>query len=339
MRLFLVRHAESRWNLAQTEHRLYGMFSENDHGITPGGRDQAEVLCQNLCKLIAEAASGCSKGRRWDHEYTTKLLNPDVVYSSPFTRAVQTALIALQAVLASKGTLVLRPEAREQRNSLLSTDAAGVAVGDEIGQRVLEELEQLYAEGSEPGQSSSHARWLMESVKLDASCVEQAWWSASAESDDEVAERQEAFLELLRRHGEGSSIVVVGHSHFFRRFFRAYLSHTAEARHPDIAASLRTHVIPPCGVIGVQLEFPSDGAKARITEAVPLLGTLLVPAEETGGALAVPLACARSTLQCGGRVATCGGRPYMSPPPMMLVGMPPRALMPAAGALEDAPME
>eukprot|EP00928_Gymnodinium_smaydae_P055420 TRINITY_DN38979_c0_g1_i1.p1 TRINITY_DN38979_c0_g1~~TRINITY_DN38979_c0_g1_i1.p1 ORF type:complete len:339 (-),score=39.27 TRINITY_DN38979_c0_g1_i1:110-1126(-) len=285
--VFFVRHAESRWNLAQSQNNFYGMFCENDHGITELGKSQAESVRSSLTKLVeasqADPAS-LSAFRRWDHEYVQKLVKPNIIYSSPFTRAIETALISFQDVLATTGELVIMRNAREQRNSLLSSDAAGVAVGDDISVRAKNELNSVYGD---EGVGAS----LSDGLKINVAGVTDEWWSASADSDADVEARQEEFLDELRSAGPGASIIVVGHSHFFRRFFRRYLTAQAKMSHPDIAGSLQEKVIPPCGVIGMRVEWTGTGEERLtaggspagcILEAVPLLGTNLQPAEMRG---------------------------------------------------------
>jgi hypothetical protein len=76
-------------------------------------------------------------------------LSARVVLSSPLTRAVQTAVLALQKhpALDAKGLRLLR-SAREVKGSMGSLDSIGKAVGSEIVVRVREKLGELMDEAS-----------------------------------------------------------------------------------------------------------------------------------------------------------------------------------------------
>merc|ERR1740117_2057526 len=90
--IFLVRHGESRWNRAQGTGNVCGMLGESDHGLSDEGREQSE----NLRRLLANAKINlqCGKVPGWERVWLERALNPDVIISSPFTRAMQTAVIA-----------------------------------------------------------------------------------------------------------------------------------------------------------------------------------------------------------------------------------------------------
>merc|ERR1719473_2355293 len=122
--VYFVRHAQSRWNLAS--HRPWRMARELfrvDHPLTAKGHQQALAL--RGAAFTGPAASGALEG----------LKGASVVYTSPYTRAVQTALTGLLPLwvdAANDGTLPphvvagapapllhLRPLLRERKNTLL----------------------------------------------------------------------------------------------------------------------------------------------------------------------------------------------------------------------------
>lgn len=299
--VFFIRHSESRWNQAQESMNVYGMFSENDHGLSEQGKIQAELLRMQLSE--ARDALKAGKIPAWTREYIKLLTKPGKVFTSPFTRAIETAVIALRdIVLNSTGELVVMKEAREQRNYCLSVDTGGIAVGDQIKQRVEEELAELYGVTADGGNDKAGASPVPElgKIRLDVSDVQDEWWSSSADSDEDVVKRMETFMELLRQQS-GAATIVVGHSHFFRRVFRTYLSERAAQEFPDIGLSLQANVIPPSGIVGLRLDVSKDAGKKCILEAVPLLGTKLQPADPQRSLGADRHAmCVRAPLPCCG---------------------------------------
>eukprot|EP00429_Kryptoperidinium_foliaceum_P047878 CAMPEP_0176110114 /NCGR_PEP_ID=MMETSP0120_2-20121206/55291_1 /TAXON_ID=160619 /ORGANISM="Kryptoperidinium foliaceum, Strain CCMP 1326" /LENGTH=342 /DNA_ID=CAMNT_0017444315 /DNA_START=68 /DNA_END=1096 /DNA_ORIENTATION=+ len=320
--VFFVRHAESRWNRAQADYALMSMMWENDHGLTEDGRRQAEELRRRLGSardLLASGAEGRVGGEaeaKWVHQ----LLNPDKVYSSPFTRAVSTASLALRDLVREDRPLVLLKEARESKN-IGGADSTGVAVGQEIRDRVEDELRMLYEEDGETVQNEAVEEFRR--MALDVSDVEEPWWGGYlGDSEDHLHERIDALMSRLRQTrgslpGGGGVSVLVGHSLFFRSLFARHLGGAAEAEDLQwVEDSLQMYVLPFCGIVGATFEWDEVG-NSRILEARPLLGTQLQVAKpivtppaivaselqaREGGSLQklVPLYCA-----CGRQGETC----------------------------------
>jgi len=133
--IFFVRHAESRWNAAQKDYNVVSMYKEQDHGISTKGREQAENLRKQIKAAAAAEASNPWVARFWC---------AGMIFTSPLTRAIQTAIIALKDVLASgTGELICIRAAREKRE-LGGADTSGVAMGDQIRTHVHSQLDKLY---------------------------------------------------------------------------------------------------------------------------------------------------------------------------------------------------
>lgn len=275
--VFFIRHAQSRWNKAQQETDLVGMMSENDHGLSEEGRLQAEELRR---RLMAARSNGDEHAM--EQEWLRHLLEPDQVYSSPFTRAACTACIGLRDVLPQGRRLILLSSAREQKN-FGGMDSTGVAVGEAIGERLEQDLTMLYQEVD----PAARARVVEEfkDVELDTLNCQEAWWgSLLGDSEDHLQDRMDILVSSLRRtHGSlpsgGGATVVMGHSLYFREVFRRFLREPKDSNLLKVSRSLRVHVMPTCGVVGTVFEWDAEG-QPFISEAVPLLGTLLKPAQE-----------------------------------------------------------
>lgn len=293
--LFFVRHAESRWNNCQSKRNITGMYSERDHGITDNGREQAE----NLRASISSAVSGHSEARDEEREWRARFLDPGVIFVSPLTRAIQTAVLALRELLAdSRRELVCMRLAREKKN-LGGHDTRGVAMGEDIQARVQAELLSLYDRTDSPCFGRTLMPTLMEGVKLNVGEVEEHWWDSLPESDVAFGRRLVEFAQQIHDTGE-ENVIVVGHSHFIQQFFREF-SPDANAENDGEASKrssifsrisnvtkrssassrspfcntldlLKVKKLPNCGVVGLRLLWTPHG-NAVIEEAMLLFGT------------------------------------------------------------------
>lgn len=292
--VIFIRHAESRWNRAQAALSPLGMLWENDHGLSEEGRLQAERLRTKLREAQAHGVEGMKESEEGEAAWLSKLLSPDVVYSSPFTRALQTACIALQDILPKSHVVVMR-EAREHKR-LGGADSTGVAVGEEIRERVREEIYGLYED--DPAKSAQVLKEL-EQITMDTSSVTEEWWgNVLGETFEEIDENLEALMHRLRCSrgslaGGGAVAVLVGHSYIIRTIFDAYLMKGAATQY----RSLRSKLIPCCGVVAARITWDEHGPK--ILEAMPLLNTTLERPDPTeqGGHRASSCTCGRNKVE------------------------------------------
>lgn len=111
-------------------------------------------------------------------------------YSSPLTRAVQTACGVLEGHVSLKEGrhLTLLSGIREIRSSIGSLDTSGSAVGAEIAGRVKSELEGL----------TGKARAAQLVPLIDPNDADSTYWSHLKDSKDRVRLRQDALLRLIR---------------------------------------------------------------------------------------------------------------------------------------------
>ena len=152
----MVRHGQSKWNEAQ-HNRDYAKLMAFDHPLTLEGSQQATELREKWETARLEVVGATpplidlgEEGNRPPLDRWLKaFLSARVVLSSPLTRAVQTAVLALHKhpALDAKGLRLLR-SAREVKGSMGSLDSIGKAVGSEIIVRVREKLGELMDEAS-----------------------------------------------------------------------------------------------------------------------------------------------------------------------------------------------
>lgn len=274
--VFFVRHAESRWNAAQASLSAVGMLCENDHGLSEEGKLQAEALREKVQaakeKLLKAGTPQAAAPEDWER----LLLDPDVVYSSPFTRALQTACIGLKELFPGSCRLAVMREAREHKR-LGGADSTGIACGEAIRDRVRDEIRYLYENEDADSDSKTKASVKdFDEIQLDTSSVVEEWWGPlMGESQEDMEDNIQNLMDRLRRtKGRlatgGGAAVLVGHSLMIRSIFQYFMKPGACAH----SATLRTKVIPCCGVVGVRIVWDEMG-RPCIEDAMPMLGTVL----------------------------------------------------------------
>ena len=235
--VYVVRHGESVWNKAQKDKDAVAMLSTVDHPLNEAGKEQAEGLRTALCEGVDRCADDA-----------LELMKAQAVWSSPLTRALETCLIALQPLIVQRSgpgcngtrggggggaatggaaeaaggeaaaaaaveplTVALNPNLREKRN-FGGKDSSGKWCGDALSEGVHSELDKLFADDEATAKALS-------AVPLDLSQVQNRWWLGSKESEQHVGERIEELVSQVR-FSPHSSIVLVGHSHYFREVLR-----------------------------------------------------------------------------------------------------------------------
>ena len=217
--LYLVRHGESVWNAAQASKDVVAMLGAVDHPLNETGRRQAEGLALHLNAGGSDAEA---------------VLEADLVVCSPLTRALQTCLVGLAPLLAREGGeggargVQLNPNAREKRN-FGGKDSSGKHVGGAISAALEISMRELYPAATAAGRVEELLR-----PQLGLELVQTRWWLGQKEEEEHVLARTEELLAQLR-YCDAGSIVLVGHSHFFRELFRNFMPATAlsAARHPS----------------------------------------------------------------------------------------------------------
>mmetsp|Transcript_19118 Transcript_19118/g.49016 ORF Transcript_19118/g.49016 Transcript_19118/m.49016 type:complete len:497 (+) Transcript_19118:169-1659(+) len=236
--VFLLRHGESVWNRAQAQRRLDEMAKTTDHPLSATGRQQAEDLCSRLASS-SSAAKDVEDMRR-----------PDVVFVSPLIRAVQTAVIALGPLMTQPGgqkEFLLMANAREKQN-FGGLDTKSTKLGVEILRRTQDRLRQAYAN------QGSRTLDVFSDLRYDVQEVEDRWWcEGKSESKAQLNERLQEFMTQLL-FSPHQTIVVVGHSHFFRAVCSGYLSDEFWEREPELAGQLAKRKLNNCGVARLELD-------------------------------------------------------------------------------------
>lgn len=208
-----------------------------------------------------------------DDEALGLLLRADGVWSSPLTRAVQTALVGLHGHPALD-VLELHATAREIKG-MGGLDCVGLEVGAaNIGERVERKLAAALVAGAddEAGVTSpvakeaavlgaaSHAAAAVCAPKLVSRDCDAQWWVGGSdyETGPEVALRYGEFCRELQYEslcGGRRKPVIVGHSMFIRGLFERFLSDNVREKQPAAAAALATRKLRNCGLAYVEFVF------------------------------------------------------------------------------------
>jgi broad specificity phosphatase PhoE len=291
--VFFVRHAESVWNDAQRRKKYYTMARQNDHPISEHGKGQ--------CCHLAEQIASASENDVTQASDLSKIRDAKVIYVSPLTRAVQTAVLCfgrhvVNNSLTDEGRteFVLMPSARE-RHKLGGRDSVPVATGAGVVERAIEELLSLYDSSAECAEEQqevceeynpsvprrgymSSQKDLLETIRnlrFDVQDVKDRWWRPGpVEPESALRLRMQEFMSQLL-YSPHDTMVVVGHSLFFQNVFRHYLSDTFTSNEASLAKDLQTLKMPNCGVVRLELD-PRQGPSGRpITSARPVFGSVL----------------------------------------------------------------
>lgn len=253
--VFFVRHGESVWNKAQESMQFGEMVRTTDHPLSTKGRHQAEDLRRRLTTAAKKADPAASK-----------LLRANAVYVSPLTRAVQTAVIALGTMIENDeglAEMVLMANAREKQN-FGGLDSRPTEIGVGVLQKALDQLRLLYKDDEDAIVKT------IAQLRFDVEEVQDIWWHEGAvESAAQVEARMDEFmLQLL--YSQHRSVVVVGHSHFFRSVFKRFLSADLWAKQPELARNVTKLKLINCGVARLDLD-PMKGLTGG-----PIVGLELV---------------------------------------------------------------
>ena len=96
--VFFVRHGESRWNEAQAKGQVIQMLSTVDHPLNATGYAQATALGQAI-RTAVDDPQGELNSSASESNAIRSLVSATAVWSSPLTRAMQTAMIGLEPLL------------------------------------------------------------------------------------------------------------------------------------------------------------------------------------------------------------------------------------------------
>jgi len=233
--LYLIRHGQSKWNAAKREFDLLTAFGIIDHGLTKLGAQQAEELRQKLKE---------PQFARTDNPMYTGFYNANKVYSSPLTRAVESAVLALRDHPQVKNDGIhLLADAREKR-SLMGMDCTGQFRGKDIIPHIHSEFKDLF--GEEMGDD-------VKNVDIRPNDSVHRWWNSKGESRSAFAERIDQMMKNIM-YDDSDSVIVVCHSMVIRHIFKSYLSPDFSRKDEITAHDLAFEKLQNIGVAGMLID-------------------------------------------------------------------------------------
>jgi len=247
--VFLIRHGESRWNAAKRKKRYDKMMKEHDHPLNEVGYRQALELQEAIRAAMMLENTNDNAAITPQIAAARQLIECEAFWSSPLTRALQTALVVLEPLLAGS-RLELKANVRERKN-WGGLDSIGRVTGVMCHQRALEELRELDENdcGPKKGEVEKLAR-----ICVDPLEVQEEWWSDGVESDKDMEKRLLEFLDQVQ-YSPHTRIVVVAHSHLFRTIFKKFLHPCYCMRAPETALRLQSTSIPNGTVLHCTMDF------------------------------------------------------------------------------------
>lgn len=266
--VFFIRHGESTWNAAQSQGNLAEMARTTDHSLSVTGSAQAESLCERI-----------EKARRQHNTDALDLAGADAFYVSPLTRAIQTAVVTLGPTMLEAeehGEFILMGTAREKQN-LGGFDSMSTKTGVDILRHAHKEMAVIY-EGR-PNRVTQMSR-VFNGLHFDVQEVQEEWWCISqSDSKEELEGRLNDFMSQLL-YTPHRTVVVVGHSHFFRAVLQNFLSKDLP---PDVYQNFTKNKIDNCGVLRLELDPSRDLEQHPIVSVDLVLGSKML--KEGGGML------------------------------------------------------
>lgn len=274
-RIFLIRHAQSRWNEAQATRKYAGIFAY-DHPLTPEGARQALALRSSWQSSASALARKDGDHHDENEEYGDEgwlrsFLQAHGLLCSPMTRALQTAVLALEGhPAADRGKMELLPSLRELK-SRGGLDSVGKATGNGVLKRCEEKLIEVVGE--------TKAKTALHKWAVDYDRVSSEWWTPAddADGDTEATERVTDILNAARFLVSSQSVIAVGHSGIFNSMCRKAVSNALleSEESPVNGQMLVNGKLSNASVLGLDVAFSSTGA-ASIVDARLLFNSSLI---------------------------------------------------------------
>jgi hypothetical protein len=299
---YLVRHGESEWNQAKAAGHLYTMAKSYDHPLSALGVQQARQLRSSWAGAGPESADPdgaalplCELSEE-DAKHARQIQGAQRMYTSPLTRALQTAMIGFMGhpcAAESGAGISLVCSAREVK-TLGGFDTVGIATGQSVLERACTQSEGHLADGELEA---------LRSTKLDLREVASKWWTSVVDYDtsDTIGRRIRELLLRIRydscvsgddgaEERRPSIAIVVAHSLIIREIIRRCTVPGSRFDATELAKELAVGKLENGGTIALDIGFfdqkladedrprvahGGDAARAlaRVEKATLLFGT------------------------------------------------------------------
>lgn len=200
-------------------------------------------------------------------EYINLFMHVDGVYSSPLTRALETAAVAMEdhPALLSNG-LTLYSVVREIKR-IGGLDTVGVECGDGIEHRLRAEMASIlgYPRAEE-----------LTKIPIIINDCNQPWWTplAGHDSEKEQQERVREFLTFIR-YCDSQVPVFVGHSLFFKAFYSKRVSNDLLKNRRALSENLKKFRLSNAALLAVTVTFHHYQGGGGQSEAIMIDADLI----------------------------------------------------------------
>lgn len=180
-------------------------------------------------------------------EYIKLFMHADKVYSSPLTRALETAVLSMEGhpALLAQG-LTIYSVIREVKR-IGGLDTVGVEYGEGIENRLRSELAAVLG--------VSRTDELL-AVPIEYNDADQTWWTPLAGHDND-REQQERIREFLTysRYCDAQLPVFVGHSLFFKAFYSKRVSNELLKNRRTLSENLKKFRLSNASMLAVTVRY------------------------------------------------------------------------------------
>ncbi len=208
---------------------------------------------QSVRASISSPARMPARNRKNRRHYLRRLfMKSNTIYTSPLTRAVQTALVALAQHPAGRCNGITLYSPIREFKSPGGFDTIGVACGETaIRKRIHEEFTKHI--------SQERSQELLSCHHLHAADASHPWWTpvSSYDNKQDKEERMREFANFIR-YCEDTSPIFVGHSLFFKTFCNRRISTYLARNRPALVANMRKYKLGNAVLLAVTLVFTNS---------------------------------------------------------------------------------
>ena len=145
-------------------------------------------------------------------------------------------------------------------------DSVGIAIGDDIEERVKQELADKLGK---------HRTEEITIESLHYNDCNEPWWTSISSYDTEVDqnERIREFISFIR-YNDALNPIFVGHSLFFRNFYSKRVSNMLNNNRPELSSNMKKYRLSNATLMAVTLYFfeKQDGVDATILDCDLIFG-------------------------------------------------------------------
>jgi hypothetical protein len=75
------------------------------------------------------------------------------------------------------------------------------------------------------------------------------------------------------QYSQTETVIFVGHSLFFKKFYSEHISDELKSKNPDLAFQMSKYKLDNAGLLGVTVEFPENGSRPTIVDCEIMFGS------------------------------------------------------------------